>query len=99
MSTPPVKAGLAASIVGVICLYELVVHAVNAFLETEMMPSVTHIAPPTVRGAARRLSPRWMRYGALMLFGLVFGEITRRRQLPPAAAAAAATVAAATPAT
>ena len=79
MSNPPVKAGIAASIVGVLCLYEIVARAIDAFLETETMPSVTNIAAPTVRGAARRLSPRWMRYGALMLFGLVFGTITRAR--------------------
>ena len=97
MSTPPVKAGLAASIVGILCLYEIVARAVNGFLDTETMPSVTSIVPPTVRGTARRLSPKWMRYGALMLFGLVFGEITRRRQAP-ASSAAVAVVAASTPA-
>ena len=94
MSAPPVKAGIAASIVGVLCLYELVARAIDAFLETETMPSVTNIATPTLRGVLRRLSPRWMRYGALMLFGLVFGAITRARASSGASRATAARVAA-----
>ena len=82
MPSVQAKAGIAASVIGALCLYELVSYSVNEHLDIDVLPSATQLNPPTVRGAIRRISPPWVRYGGLLAAGLVLGAVSQRRSRP-----------------